>query len=805
MWAYVAVRRPARPWLARSSPRFAAPLNSVDTLGIGRHFSSDSKNDGGRKNTDNRRNNNQNQNSQNQNSQKGRRPKKQNFSDKFLEPAARGELKKHQSGIPRLAGRRPKGHGVRGADVLPEKEEEWGFGDMDDGAPVEFTSKKKEKKTSKSGTIAKDSPMEELNAQDYQEVMEFFDSYHEIANMADVEQYYWNEVDYDDSGEAKRLEVFEKLKSEATKDADGKLVVEVEDDIFDMFEAIKEKSVKEPESKPRRQGGGFGNVADDPNFQFVMETMGIDSGKKPPGPGYDKVQPLDVQGTDMSDFVESMMKHPTKFSEIRYTNPHPESIREPIPDVPPTRVNPSEAFVDSHMRFIYVWGLPPLMVDGKPGDMENPLHCLEIQKTVAALVGVTRENVSAASLTSAFVGLPSAVDQRVALAIGPTVQVIESAVMISKYKPNADDKKLAFAKDSADSLVLLENLPVGFTPSILAETLFPRGSEVGEVHGNITTADVVMLSPNSAVLKYESADVAEQAIKSSIVKQRLTEFGQHRIRYSKARRELVYTGLHGGPDGQDRLRKVGSRLIVDGDMPTKKFFLSHAGGLLLRNLDPSVTKQEICDFFQAYCTVKRDVEGSIEFLTCHAGLPTGRAYVGFDELGEAEAAMSALSAKGGRIVAGNLGPNAVVVKSVKELHKVKREKRQSRSEEEILDSLHNWEQYVDPADIDELVKLGISKEALDESLRAIRYQNPTFASLDQALRSETIDPNVEVGGMYRQLVQEYISTLKECIATPENPGLIYESLFHPGEEIDTEIFEDEVDRQEELKQKREVP
>lgn len=800
MWAYAVARRSVRSLSGRTPPRFAPQLNNPDRSPlVGRHFSSDS-NDAGRRN-----NNNQRHNNRNQNNQKGRRPKKKSFSDEFLEPAARGELKKHKSGIPRLAGRRPKGHGVRAADVLPEKEEEWGINEMVDGKSVEFTSKRKGKKTSKSGTIANDSPMAELNPADYKAVMDFFDTFHEIANMADDEPYYWNEVDYDDSGEAKKLQIFEQLIADATKDADGKLVVEVEDDVFDMFEAVKVEPAKQREERPRRQGGGFGNVAEDPNFQFVMENMGIDSGKLPPGPDYDQVKPLNGEGSDMSDFVEAMMKHPTKFSELRYTCPHPESIREPLPDLPPARVDPPKDFLESHMRFIYVWGIPPLIIDGEPGDMGNPLHCLEIQKTVASLFDVTPESVNAASLTSAFVGLPSAVDQRVALAIGPMKQMIESPITISKYDPKDSARKLSFATDSADSLKLLQNLPLGVTPSVLAESLFPAGSEAGEVYGNILAADVAMLSPNSAVLKFDSAEVADQAISSIIVQQRLTELGQHRIRYSKARRELVFTGRHGGPDGQDRLRKLGSRLIVDGDMPTKNFFLSHAGALLLRNLDPSVTKKDICDFFQAYCTVSRDVEGSIEFITCHAGLPTGRAYVAFDELGEADAAMSALRSNGGRIAAGDLGPNAVVVKAVKELHKVKREKRQTRNEEEILDNLHNWEQYVDPADVEELIKLGVSKAALDESLRAIRYQNPTFASLDQALRSETVDPNVEVGGMYRQLVQEYVATLKECIATPENPGLIYESLFFPGEEIDNEIFEDEVDRQEELKQKREVP
>jgi len=246
-----------------------------------------------------------------------------------------------------------------------------------------------------------------------------------------------------------------------------------------------------------------------------------------------------------------------------------------------------------------------------------------------------------------------------------------------------------------------------------------------------------------------------------------------------------------------------SKLIVDGDMPSKQFYLSHAATVHLRNLDPSVTKKDISDLFQPFCAVPRDVEGSIEFVTCHKGNPTGKAYVGFDEHGEAEAAMDALRASNGKVH--GLGHNVVILKAVQDSRRIPRDHRSVRSEDELLDSLDNWEQYVDPKDLEELLEHGISKEALDEQLRAIRYHNPTFSGLDQAIRSESMEPETDSGGMYKELVQTYIETLKECVSTPEDPGPIYESLFLPDEELDTEIFEDEVLRQEDLKQKREVP
>jgi hypothetical protein len=338
----------------------------------------------------------------------------------------------------------------------------------------------------------------------------------------------------------------------------------------------------------------------------------------------------------------------------------------------------------------------------------------------------------------------------------------------------------------------------------LAGSFFSIGTDLGEVYGkSLSVEDIVMLSPNSAVLLMNSAEMADSSLSSSMVQERLLEVGQHRIRYAKARRELVYSGFHGGPTGSDLLRTLGARLIVDGDMPTKNLFLSHAETLHIRDLDPSVTKQQIADFFQPFCSVPRDVEGSVEFVTCKKGRPTGRVYVGFDELGEAEAALEALTSSKGRVR--GLGPGTIVMKSVKESMKMHREKRQVRTADELLDDLDNWEKHADPADVEYLLENGISKEALDEALRAIRYHNPTFASLDQAMRSETLNPEKDVGGMYSELVQTYIATLKDCISTPENPGPIYESLFFEGEEKDTEIFDNEPERQEELRKRREAP
>mmetsp|Transcript_4538 Transcript_4538/g.11496 ORF Transcript_4538/g.11496 Transcript_4538/m.11496 type:complete len:590 (+) Transcript_4538:701-2470(+) len=543
-------------------------------------------------------------------------------------------------------------------------------------------------------------------------------------------------------------------------------------------------------------------------FEFVMDSMGIKGNDTPPNPEeYDVVMPLKLKGPTWSDFVESMMEHPTKFGQLVYTAPHAESTRQPVPDRPPRRMNPNVEFVDAHGRFIYVWGLPELLavggdVEAQPIDITNPLHEFEIQKTVSELFDVAIESVFVSSSTSAYVGFPSRVEQRIALEIGPEQKNINLPVGISKYQAKDGEKK-SFDAESMDKVVRLDNLPDGLNPSLIAKTLFPSSTEVGTIYGTFTADDVVMLSPNSAAVRLGSVEVAESAVTSAAVKERLAEVGRHRVRYNKARRNLVNTGKKIGPGGSMMEREMGHDLIVDGDMPTKKFYLSHASAIHLRNLDPSVTKEDISNFFQAFCSMPRDANGSVEFVTCYEGLPTGRAYVGFDEHGELDAAMK-ICESSGRIE--GLGPTKVVIKRVHDLHTVSREKRSARDESELLDSLDNWEQYADPDDLEFLYENGVSKEALDEAFREIRYQNPTFAALDQAIRSETINPEVEAGGMYQELVERYVSLLKECQSTPENPGPVYESLFFPDEEIDTdETFEDEAIRQEELRKRREVP
>ena len=50
------------------------------------------------------------------------------------------------------------------------------------------------------------------------------------------------------------------------------------------------------------------------------------------------------------------------------------------------------------------------------------------------------------------------------------------------------------------------------------------------------------------------------------------------------------------------------------------------------------------------------------------------------------------------------------------------------------------------------------------------------------------------GQHFAEFVQDYISILKELSTTRDNPGLKYESMFMPEEEVDLELFDAEQER-----------
>lgn len=296
-------------------------------------------------------------------------------------------------------------------------------------------------------------------------------------------------------------------------------------------------------------------------------------------------------------------------------------------------------------------------------------------------------------------------------------------------------------------------------------------------------------------------DQAQSALTSQLVaKQLMEQLGTYRIRLLRARREQVHAGYRGPFLGRRPVLKWGHRLVVDGDMPSQKFYISHADTVLVWNLDVNTTHLELSRWVKPYCAMPRDIEGSIEIVTCEDCLPTGRAYIGFDFPGEADAFLHAM---GGNTT--EFGNRIVQLEKLKNRHVPGGkyypgpDKRPERTIDELLLDLNGWEHLVDPADLQTLYDAGIDKWILDDAFRVLRWKNVSFGPYDQGIRRESLEPQKERGQQYRDFVQLYVKTLIECLPTPERPGPIYESMFLPDEPTDMSIFDEEKVRQQAIR------
>lgn len=772
---------------------------------------------------------------------KNKKSREPSFSEKFLDPAARGELKKHQSGIPKLAARKHKSKtavhdefpGREAQEILPHKEP---FDEFEEALdePYRIAGTIVGQDYSQEGQTEKRHEdfvveHEELMKQELPEGVEFVkegddrDDGYEVVKIdtsflsrdpkKEYEQYL--ERNYFDAEIQDPEEEFEKFEEtgfdpddhpDITKEEDGTYVLhynpeeegygsEGDDDEYEYGDAVEEDNKPMVRQKPRDRNA---SNLDDVDFEERFFHPNVFDFDDPyPGPVPDEIvnqiRPLQEEGPNLEDFLEATYRHPTKFAEIRRYNLHFESRREPKPIIPKSRKNPPEEWVKAHKKFVFVSGLPSKILDEEEPDFDNPVHRNAVATLIASLLEVDPEQVYPANMTSAFVGFKER------YATPDVVEKIDEAVhsefsMTSPVTISAYDGEDfgEFTKESPECLVKLENLPPRMNPARLANELFTPDSELRIAYGLFDVKNILMTSPTSALVRFDSVRNAEHAVSSGAVEVRLDELGNYPIDIFHARRELVHDGFT-GPNKSRELKKLGPRLIVDGDVPSDEFFRSHAGCIHMRNLDETVTSQDIAAFLQPYCTNLRDVSGSVEWGTNIRGVRTGTAFVGFDRLGEAEDFVKAVK---GRIK--GLGSSPVIVRTVKD-KKIPggkpREARPERAEEELLDDLNNWEKYVDPKELEELEALGVNKMALDLAFRSLRFQNSTYGAMDTALRSETLVPEKQAGEEYRETVREYIATIKECMATPEDPGDIYKTMFMPGERIDVSIFDSEKRRQ----------
>lgn len=752
----------------------------------------------------------------------------QNFDRRLLQPAQRGELVgKHTSMIPRLAARQgnkphlsPDATTSRRKGVLDFVEEAELFGGSNNsgsGPPnraAVFDVLGSYDATSSSSSTYNPVGDEEEEG-DGMSVEEYISAFSHVLEHDPV--YYWREADYDPRSDGDGISVpkLQPAVAIAANDADAAISEEAEDEMTESSDAALTAASLDDDDDEDEEKDGDSVKSLRGGDKDMVATAG--TGKETPAAlvATDDYAEWFRSQHDILEFDKNPMlvegKEPPEPEEELvdlhiFENPHPDSTREPKPFVPRNRARPDAAFVERYSRFLYVMGLPSLEVNGVPADLKHPVDRMLLQKAMAHAFsnvgggddgesGVSLDQCCPASSNSGYIGFDSPIALAHALAVGPVTD--NPALVSPPVLQPFSEKEHDFYKVSPDATLLLDNLERGYTSVSLARLLFPSDTEVGDAYGNITAEDIHFLTKSSALVRFSSKEQAESLLDSHLVRTRMEELGRYTIRMVRGRRNLVHSKLH---HGKER-RKLGPHLLVDGDMPTRPFYISHAGVLLIGNLDVEVTKAELTALFQPFCAAQRDMEGSIEFVTCQEDYKMGQAYIGFDLPGEAETAAAALGTKR------KIGDRSAFVSLVQDRRipnkvYVGPERRPDRHIDELLRDLNDWEQFVDPADIVFLEASGVSKHILNDALRGIRYNNATFGALDYSIRAEALEPHLAAGQQYKELVQLYVQTLKECLVTPENPGAMFTALHLPDEEIDVSVFEKELVRQEAIKRER---
>ena len=516
--------------------------------------------------------------------------------------------------------------------------------------------------------------------------------------------------------------------------------------------------------------------------------------------------PLAEHGPTFQDFLDAMNDHPTKFASVERLNLHPESQREPLPTIVPGSriVDPTPEFLDHYGQYagyLYVANVPHPTVDDKLGEYDDVLARQSLVESIADFMNVNALDVFPASMTSGYVRYKSFEDAQQAVKSSQKKRLTDIALEMS-----------AVAEDSGhdtSTAVQLTNIIPGTTKHTIAKVFLPEGSKLSAKFNNLVIrADAVdFINPTTALVRLPSADIAKSLMESQDMHHHLKSELKHKwhVKVFPAKRSKIRDGYVGPNRYLPVYKHSDTQMVVSGEVPTNEFFRSHSDVIHLRNLSPAVTKKDLSAFFQPYSTDYRDETGSIEFVHDADGLRTDRAYVGFDLPGEVDAVFEAFAHGRAQISAGQDGAVSTVSMSKVRERAVRRgskaDRPQPRSEEELLDDLHNWERHVDPEDLEALNELGITHDILDEIFVTLRYQNKTFAAADQARKGERSHPEYARGDHYRRMVRLYIKTLLEVSVTPDEPGMLYEGMFPDDMEIDTSIFDEERERINRLRMK----
>ena len=473
---------------------------------------------------------------------------------------------------------------------------------------------------------------------------------------------------------------------------------------------------------------------------------------------------------------------------------------------------PPEEFVNRYKGYLFVTGLVPHL-DEKTGealDFEDPLHRQSIAEDVAKLFRGSSVDVCPASSTSAFIGFATKLDAKKAMleSAGDGRLRANHPIKLLKYERSKEgegkmmEEEAKFVGTSpagADSILRVTGLPKSTTSAELFASMFPPGSRLEAMFGPFSNDDYFRVSPTTALINLASSDLVSKALKSSnIANNAAVGIGTRPIQVLRAKRERVFDQWV-GVNRAFGASKLGKRLFVTGDIPPHEMHLSHNDMLHISGLPPTVTLDDLAAFFQPFSADRRDVFGSGHIVRCSQGMPTGSAYVGFELPGEIDKVRDVYG--DGRA---NIGGCEATLRPLgdKLLRRGKRETaRPSRTIEELRADLHDWERHVDPDEIAELATLGIDKGVLDEIMLTMRHNNRTFAAGDQSILGERLYEERQVGTHYRDVVRKYLSVLKSCVGTREDPGLMYEAMFRPDQEVDTGLFDIEEARIRELRNK----
>eukprot|EP00522_Entomoneis_paludosa_P017345 CAMPEP_0172449510 /NCGR_PEP_ID=MMETSP1065-20121228/8197_1 /TAXON_ID=265537 /ORGANISM="Amphiprora paludosa, Strain CCMP125" /LENGTH=1052 /DNA_ID=CAMNT_0013201197 /DNA_START=155 /DNA_END=3313 /DNA_ORIENTATION=+ len=530
------------------------------------------------------------------------------------------------------------------------------------------------------------------------------------------------------------------------------------------------------------------------------------------------------------DFVHSMIEHPTNTARLRFLAVHPNQKREPKPIFPKDDVqhvkNPPQDFVETWVRFLYVTSLPPFMASkDTPADITNVEHASRFETFVANLCGVDSTQVSAANATSAFIGFDSPRALADAIKRGPKQKsiVVETPQLdsfngLSEEEENEDLKEFVEKAESTEAILELKNLRLqGGNPSnnvVLAQALIREFmdpdlySEFGLIHPENV---FVPLGGNTALLRFDSKDQAASMMESKLFKKRLVDMGSYTPEYLRARRELHHAGFdkesrRASINRRTELREMGKRLLIDGiHMPEKEFYITHASALQIQNVPEGMPAVELTRFFQQYSARRRTIHSSINYAKCElSGKPVQGApiFIGFDEADEADACVKQFT--DGKVEIHGHMTHMRYCPDRKIPHLDTSPKiRQRRSIEQLEDELENWEKFVSEEDIKYLDENGFPRVIVDEVLRGIRRNNAYFGPIAGSLATEVIEPEL-LGRAWEELVKEYVSIMKECVATPEDPGEEYLEQFYPGQPVDLSIFDKYAEEKKEMERVREV-